>query len=67
MISLDDETCIECGICADQLPQYFELADGKVRVKPGAGDSPEAAKDAKAIDDAAADCPTGSIHNQAER
>jgi len=35
MISLDDETCIECGICADILPQFFEVFGDKVRVRPG--------------------------------
>ena len=45
------------GICADLLPQYFELADGKVRVKAGA----EAGQGDAALADAAADCPSGSI------
>jgi ferredoxin len=57
VLSLNDETCIECGICADLLPQYFELADGKVRVKAGV----DAGQADAALADAAADCPSGSI------
>lgn len=36
MLSLDDEVCIDGGICDDLLPQYFELSDGSVRVRSGA-------------------------------
>jgi ferredoxin len=57
MLSLDDETCIECGICVDLLPQYFELSEGKVRVKPGV----EASAADSAIGEVADDCPSGSI------
>jgi ferredoxin len=57
MLSLDDETCIECGICVDLLPQYFELSEGKVRVRPGV----DASRADSAVADAAADCPSGSI------
>jgi ferredoxin len=57
MLSLDDETCIECGICVDLLPQYFELAEGRVRVREGA----DAAPGDRALADAAKDCPSGSI------
>jgi len=35
MISLDDETCIDRGICAEVLPQFFEVAEGEVRVRRG--------------------------------
>jgi ferredoxin len=57
MISLDDETCIECGLCVDLLPQYFEVVEGKVRVKPGI-DAAQA--DAAAVD-IVDDCPSGAI------
>ena len=60
MLSLDDETCIECGLCADLLPQYFELAEGKVRVRAGAG-SLRAPPDEADIAGAVRDCPAGSI------
>ena len=33
MLSLDDETCIEGGFCADLLPQFFELTEGGVRIR----------------------------------
>lgn len=36
MLSLDDEICIDDGNCNDVLPQYFELADGSVRIRAGA-------------------------------
>ncbi len=36
MLSLDDEVCIDGGICDDLLPQYFELSDGSVRIRAGA-------------------------------
>lgn len=35
MISLDDENCIDRGICAEVLPQFFEVAEGEVRVRRG--------------------------------
>jgi ferredoxin len=38
MLSLDDETCIEVGICGDLLPQYFEVAEGAVRVRAAQGE-----------------------------
>ncbi len=44
MSSLDDD-CIEEGICAEVLPQYFELADGSVRVRSGAQPGNERTRD----------------------
>jgi hypothetical protein len=38
MFSLDD-ACLDSGQCADYLPQFFELVDGKVRVKAEFGDN----------------------------
>jgi hypothetical protein len=35
MLSIDEEICIEGGVCADALPQYFERVDGTVRVRGG--------------------------------
>lgn len=56
MLSLDDETCIECGICADLLPQLFEVRDGSVRLRQDAppGDAAEASR-------AVEDCPSLSL------
>jgi ferredoxin len=62
MLSIDDETCIECGICVDLLPQYFEIVEGEVRVRRDflrSGQEPDAA----AIDEAARDCPGNSIRH----
>jgi ferredoxin len=60
MPSLDDETCIECGICVDLLPQYFEVVEGSVRVRP---DCPEPADEdsLRALGEAIRDCPSGSL------
>jgi hypothetical protein len=33
VIGFDDDLCIEDGICPEDLPQYFEIADGEVRAK----------------------------------
>jgi ferredoxin len=32
-IFVDDDKCITCGLCADSLPQFFELVGGRVRIK----------------------------------
>jgi ferredoxin len=37
MFSLDD-ACLDSGLCADYLPQFFELVDGKVRVRSEYGE-----------------------------
>ena len=58
MLSLDDETCIECGICHDLLPQFFEVREGSVRVRAGA--DPDLDLQAEASG-AVQDCPSGSI------
>jgi ferredoxin len=60
MLSLNDETCIECGICVDLLPQYFEVADGSVRVRRDAPDPVNPGDDA-ALKELARDCPSDSI------
>jgi ferredoxin len=39
MFTLDDESCIEGGLCGDILPQFFELVDGIVRVRPEYGEA----------------------------
>jgi ferredoxin len=58
MPSIDDDTCIECGICSDILPQYFEVSGGRVRVRP---EVPSGSLDAEALAAAARDCPSLSI------
>ena len=49
MLRLDDDSCIDEGICGDLLPQFFELAEGSVRIRAVAkpGDEREARKGQK--------------------
>lgn len=72
MLSIDDDSCIECGICADLLPQYFEVVRGGVRVRAAAARRSAAGLDAAAWPDAAdaeaiaaaiRDCPSGSLRS----
>jgi ferredoxin len=64
MLSIDDESCIECGICVDLLPQYFEVEGGKVRVRGTTGSAAgSAAPDPDLLGEAKRDCPTGSIRS----
>jgi len=32
-VTVDEETCIGCGLCAEECPEVFEMNDDKVRVK----------------------------------
>lgn len=53
---VDEETCIGCEVCADSLPDVFEMNDGKATVK-----NPEGAS-IDEIKEIAESCPTESIH-----
>jgi ferredoxin len=33
VVTVDEETCIGCGLCAETCPEVFEMNDDKVRVK----------------------------------
>jgi ferredoxin len=32
-VTVDEETCIGCGLCAEECPGVFEMNDDKARVK----------------------------------
>ncbi len=32
-VTVDEETCIGCGLCAEECSEVFEMNDDKVRVK----------------------------------
>ena len=32
-VTVDEETCIGCGLCVEDCPEVFEMNDDKARVK----------------------------------
>ena len=32
-VTVDEETCIGCGLCTEDCPEVFEMNDDKARVK----------------------------------
>jgi len=60
MLNLDDESCIERGICSDILPQYFEVDEGRVRIRKDL-DAAGFCPDSESLSQAMRDCPAGSI------
>jgi ferredoxin len=55
--TVDEETCIGCGLCAETCPEVFEMNDEKVRVKVD-----EVPQDlADTCREAAEDCPVEAI------
>lgn len=56
MVSVNQDTCIGCGLCAQTCPEIFEIKDGKSFVKKGQGNLKE-----ECLKEAVDNCPTGSI------
>jgi ferredoxin len=55
--TVDEETCIGCGLCTETCPEVFEMNDDKVRVK--VDEVPEAL--AESCREAAENCPVEAI------
>ncbi len=45
-VTIDEDSCIGCGLCVEECPEVFEMDDDKVRVKTGgvAGDVADSCK-----------------------
>jgi ferredoxin len=56
-VTVDEETCIGCGLCAETCPEVFEMNDDKVRVK--VDEVPEDV--AKTCKEAVENCPVEAI------
>ena len=55
--TIDEETCIGCGLCVDACPEVFEMADDVARVT--VTDVPDAAT--STCREAAESCPVEAI------
>lgn len=56
-VTVDEETCIGCGLCAETCPEVFEMNDDKVLVK--VDEVPE--DDVETCREAAENCPVEAI------
>jgi len=56
-VIVDEETCIGCGLCAEESPEVFEMNDDKARVK--VDEVPDEATES--CKEAAENCPVEAI------
>jgi ferredoxin len=56
-VTVDEDTCIGCGLCVEDCQEVFEMNDDKVRVK--ADEIPEDVT--KTCKEAAENCPVEAI------
>lgn len=56
-VTVDEDACIECGLCAEECGEIFEMDDDKARVK--VDEVPEDA--VEACKEAAENCPVEAI------
>lgn len=61
-VSIDQEVCINCGICADACPEIFEMGDEITQVI--VDDVPSDQEDC--VRQAEEDCPVDAIHIEEE-
>jgi ferredoxin len=56
-VTVDEETCIGCGLCAEECPEVFEMNDDEARVKVD-----EVSEDVvESCKEAAENCPVEAI------
>jgi ferredoxin len=56
-VTVDEDTCIGCGLCVEECPEVFEMNDDKAHVK--VDEVPEDVKES--CKDASENCPVEAI------